>query len=114
MFEFWRENYMSEAIIVGISACTPSENPEVSFCLGRHPSQLTEYWLYYETWGIFHNVLHFYRINDFIEITKRGLFTEKTCLTSPQIAFPYKKKKKKRTIFCNRTVCPPATSAFVF
>lgn len=48
---------------------------------------------------------------DFIEITKKGLFTEKTCLTSPQIVFPY---KKNWTIFCNRTVCPPATSAFVF
>lgn len=56
---FYRHEW---SYIVGISACAPSENPEASFCLGRHPSQFTEYWLYYETWGVFHNVLHFYRI----------------------------------------------------
>lgn len=47
--------------------------PFVSPCLERHPSHHTEYWLYYETWGIFHNHSTFLQnhLLDFIEITKR-------------------------------------------
>lgn len=48
--------------------------PLGSPCLERHPSPRTEYWLYYETWGVFHNHSTFLQnhLLDFIEITKKG------------------------------------------
>lgn len=52
----------------GYELPTVQEQLKVIMCLRRHPSNCTEYWLYYETRGIFHRQPFYIFTDPFIRI----------------------------------------------